>query len=72
MRGKLSELHCNVLLVFNLCQKVMKSRKTVGQICPIVFLTFFKLSPLDWRTKKSKYGSESFPRMVTYILCVEN
>ena len=61
MRKKLSELHCNVLLLSNLGEKVMKS-----------FLNFLNLLPWIGEQKISKYGSESFPRMVTYILCVEN
>ena len=63
-----SELHCNVLLVSNIGEKVMKSRTTMGQICPIVFLAFQTLE----KNKTSKFGSESFPRMVTYFLCVKN
>ena len=72
MRGKLSEFNCNVLLVSNRGEKVMKWRKTVGQICPIVFLAFQTFSPGLENNKTSKCGSESFPRMMTYILCVEN
>ena len=72
MRGKLSELHCNVLLVFNRGEKVLKCRKTMGQICPIVFLDFLTFSPGLENKTPSKCGSESFPRTVTYILCVDN
>ena len=45
MRGKLSELHCNELAVSNRGEKVMKSKKTMGQICPTVFLVFLTFSP---------------------------
>ena len=46
--------------------------KTVGQICPIVFLAFQTFSPGLENNKTSKCDSKSFPRMVTYILFVEN
>ena len=46
--------------------------KTMGQICPIVFLDFVTFSLGLENNKTSKCGSESFPRTVTYILCVEN
>ena len=42
------------------------------KICPIVFLAFQTFSPELENKETSKYGSESFPYMVTYILCVEN
>ena len=45
MHGKLSELHCYVLLVSNHGEKVMKCRKTIGQICPTVFPVFLTFSP---------------------------
>ena len=44
--------------------------KTVGKICPIVFLVFQTLSTGLENNKTSKYCSESFSRMMTYILCV--
>ena len=72
VRGKLSELHYNALLVSNRGEKVMKRRKTMGQICPIVFRAFWTFSPRLENNKSSKCGSENFPRMLTYILCVEN
>ena len=72
MRGKLSELHCKATLVSNRGEKVMKWRKTVGQICPIVFLAFHTFSPGLENNERSKCDSESFPLMVTYNLCVEN
>ena len=72
VRGKLSELHYNALLVSNRGEKVMKRRKTMGQICPIVFRAFQTFSPRLENNESSKCGSENFPRMVTYILCVEN
>ena len=72
MCGKLSELHCQATLVFNRGEKVMKWRKTVGQICPIVFLAFETFSPGLENNKTSKWCSENFPCRMTYILCVEN
>jgi hypothetical protein len=72
MCGKLPELHCNALLVSNRGEKVMKQRKTMGKICPIVFLAFQTFSPGLEKNKTSKCGFKSFPHMVTYILCVEN
>ena len=50
----------------------MEKKKTGGQICPIVFLAFQTFSPGLENNKTSKRGSESFPCMMTYILCVEN
>ena len=67
MSEKLSEIHCNALLVSNRGGKVMKWRKTVGQICPIVFLAFQTFSPGMENNKISKCDSESFPCMVTYF-----
>ena len=52
--------------------KGLKSKANYGKICPIVFLAFQTLSPGLEKNKRSMCGSESFPRMVTYILCVEN
>ena len=69
MCGKLSELHCKATLVSNRGEKVMKWRKTLG---PIVFLAIQTFSPGMENKEPSKCGSESFPRMMTYILCVEN
>ena len=71
-RGKLSELHYDVLLFSNRREKVGKTRKTRGQICPIVFLLFMTFSlPLE-TNNTLQCSSESFTSMVTYILCVEN
>ena len=72
MCGKLSELHCNATLVSNREEKVMKWRKTVGQICPVVYFAFQTFSPGFKNNKTSKFGSESFPHMMTYMLRVEN
>ena len=68
----LSSLNVMHFFVSNCGEKVMKRRKTMGQICPIVFRDFLTLTPGLENNKTSKCGSESFPRMVTYILCVEN
>ena len=67
MCGKLSELDCNASLVSNHGEKVMKWRKTMGQICPIVFLAFQTFSLGLEKNETSKCGSEIFPLMVTYI-----
>ena len=67
MCGKLSELHCNALLVSNRGETVIKWRKTMGQICPLIFLAFQTFSPGLENYKTSKCGSESFPRM--YFVC---
>ena len=72
MRGKLSELRYNVSLVSNRGQKVMKRRKIMGQICPIAFLAFLTFFTGLENNQTSKFGFDNFPRMVTYILCVEN
>ena len=66
MCGKLS------MLVSIRGEKVMKWRKTVGQICPIVVVAFKTFSPGLENNKTSECGSKSFPRMMTYILYVEN
>ena len=47
-------------------------KKNMGQIGPIVFLAFQIFSPGLEKNETSKCGSERFPRMVTYILCLEN
>ena len=44
----------------------------MGQICPIVFLAFQTFSPGLENQETSKCISESFKRMVTHFLCVEN
>ena len=72
MRGKLPELHCNVLLVSNCGEKVMKRRKIMEQICPITFLACLTFSPGLENNQALKWCSDSFPPMMTYILCVEN
>ena len=72
MHGKRSELHCNTSLVSNCGEKVMKWRKTVEQIRPIVFLAFQTFSPGLGSTETSKCDSESFTRTVTYFMCVKN
>ena len=69
---KLLKLHFDASLVSNHGENVMKWWKTVGQICPIVFLAFKTFSSGLENNKTSKCDSESFPTMVTYILCVEN
>ena len=46
--------------------------KTVGQICPIVFLAFQTFSLGLENNKTSKCGFESFPGMATSIMGVEN
>ena len=70
--GKLSELHYNALLVSNHGEKVMKWRKKLGQIGPIAFIAVKTFSLGLENNETSKCGSESFPRLRTYILCVEN
>ena len=50
----------------------MKWRKTVGQIYPMIFLAFQTFSPGLENNETPKFGFESFPRMVMYMLCVEN
>ena len=71
MRGKLSELHFDVRLFSNPGEKVQKARKAMGQICPIIFLLFMTISPKLETNDTLQCSSESFPRIVTYILCVE-
>ena len=72
MCEKLSELHCKATLASNRMEKVTKWRKNVGQICTIVFLAFQIFSPELEKNKTSKCYSESFPCIMTYILCVGN
>ena len=72
MRGKLSEPHFDVWLFSNPGEKVQKARKAMGQICPIIFLLFMTFSPQLETNDKLRCSSDSFPRMVTCILCVEN
>ena len=72
MCGKLSELNCNAVSASNCGEKVIKWRKIVGQICPIVFLVFQTFSPGLENKEISKCLSERFPCMVTYILSAEN
>ena len=45
--------------------------QTVGQICPIVFLAIQIFPPGLENNETSKCGTDSFPRMMTYMLCVE-
>ena len=59
-------------MAFWIGEKVMKGRKTVGQICSIVFLAFQIFFPGLENNKTSQCDSESFPSIVTYILCLEN
>ena len=72
MRGKLSELHFDVLLFSDCGEKVQTPWQTKGQICPIVFSTFYDFSPRLENKDTVQISSDSFPRLVTYILCVEN
>ena len=44
MHGKLSEPHFVVWLFSNLREKVQKSMKAMGQICPIIVLLFITFS----------------------------
>ena len=50
----------------------LKSKENYGTDFPIVFLAFQTFSSGLDKNKTSMCGSESFPRMVTYILWVEN
>ena len=72
MRGRLSEPHFDVWWFSNPGDKVQKARKAVGQICPIICLLFMTFSPRLKTNYTLQCSSDSFPRMVTYILCVEN
>ena len=72
MRGKLSALHLDVRLFSNPGEKVQKARKAMGNICPIIFLLFMTFSPRLETNDTLQCSSDSFPRMVTYILCVDN
>ena len=71
-RGKLSELHYDVLLFSNRREKVGKTRKTRGQICPIVCIPFMTFSPRLEKNNMYQCSSDSFPCIVTYFLCVKN
>ena len=44
----------------------------MGQICPTVFIHFMAFSPRLETSDALQYSSDSFSRMVIYILCVEN
>ena len=72
MCGKLSEIHCNALLVSNCKENVMRWKKIVGQIRFILFLAYQTFSPGLENKETSKCVSESFTHIMTYILCVEN
>ena len=72
MRGKLSELQFDVSLFFYFGEKVQKPLKTMGQIFPIVFSMFHDFSPQLEHNNIIQCSSDSFPRMVMYILFVEN
>ena len=72
MHGKLSELHCNVLLFSNRGENVWKTR---GQICPILFLKLsmtFSLRLENNVKLQCECSSDNFPCLVTYILYMEN
>ena len=72
MRGKLSEPHFDVWLFSNPGEKVQKARKGMGHLCPIFFLLFITFSPWLETNDTLQCSSDSFPWMVTVILCVEN
>ena len=72
MRGKLSEPNFDVWLFSNPGENVQKARKAVGQIYPIIFLLFMTFSPRLETNNTLQCSSDSFPRLGTYILCVEN
>ena len=42
-----------------------------SNFCPVVFLAFQTFSPGLEKNKATKFGSENFPRTVTFILYVE-
>ena len=69
MCRKLSELHCKPTLLSNCGEKVMKWRKTVGWICPIVFLAFQSFSPGLENNETSKCGSEFSMHDDIYFVC---
>ena len=70
MCGKMSELHFKASSVSNCKEKVIKWRKTVGQICPIVFLAFLTFSLGLENNKTSWCGFDNFPHMVMYIVYI--
>ena len=70
---KLSELHFNGQLFSNSGEKFLKSRRTMEQICTLLFTLFFStFSPQLNNNDTSKCSSDSFPGIVTYMLLVEN
>ena len=69
---KLSESHFDVLLFSNPGDSVWKAKKTMGQICPTLFLHLMTLSPRLENKNVFQCSSDSLPCMVIYILCVEN
>ena len=66
MCGKLSELHCKASLISNHGKKIMKWRKTVGQIYPILFLAFQTF----WRTTKHQIVVMRVFHAWWHIFCV--
>ena len=72
MSGKLSEPHFDVLLFSNPGEKVWKAKKTVGQICHIVFLNFMTFSSRLETNDALQCSSDNFQHIVMYVLCVEN
>ena len=72
MHGKLSTTQFDVSLFSNPVEKVWQARNTMGMICPTLFLHFMTFSQQLETNYALQCSSDSFPRMVIYILFVEN
>ena len=72
MCGKLSDLHFNVSLISNFKEKgPEKYKKNYRTNLSLVILLFKTFSPRLENNDTSTCSYDSFPRMVTYMLCVE-
>ena len=70
--GKLSDIHLYVLLHSNPGEKVLKSIKSRGQICPIL-LRRKRTFPRGLEINHAcKLISEKIPGMLTYVLFMES
>ena len=66
-----SQNHTLMFFLFsNPREKVWKARKTMGQICPIVFLHFMTFSQRLETNIALQCSSDSFPQIWWYIFCV--
>ena len=70
--GKIPDQHLSVWLFSNPGDKVHILVESMGQICPVVLHIFCTLSPGFENHYKFKCWSGIFPRILTYIIMLEN